>query len=397
MMMRSIKWIVLIAEFVLLLFNTVESTAQNVYSDASLQKQLDEARRNICYEHFSDAITKYAELVKSNDNKTVSEEYAYALALSGCYDGAIMNLDKVLSSSLVDANALFYVSRVLRLMEHDTIADLFWDISSENNTNIPNWLSKKFLTLELKYRRPASINTNGFGPALQRANRLANQQQNIQAMVLFLELVETYPDQYLPYIGLSALMENMGFKQKAIEYLQKGIDIIGKDKQAIDPFWTMDRHLEKLKSEVTETKEQNPSNPQTGIKGTDAQSKQRKSFIYSGLTYVNKSFAFNIMYGIYTGPTTNFSVSLGYSKFENVKSFVGDASINLKVFKDELIGATISTQYTDGFDIGVGARAGFSIPFSGGKSSFDVLYNVYYYFRNKETRNTLSIGFTRYF
>lgn len=381
----------------MLLFKTVEGTAQDVYSDASLQKQLDEARRNVCNEQFADAITKYAELVRSNDNKTVSEEYAYTLALSGCYDGAIMNLDKVLSSSFVDTDALFYISRVLRLMEHDTIADLFWDISSENNTNIPTWLSKRYLALELKYRRPASINTNSFGLALQRANRLANQQQKIQAMVLFLELVDVYPDQYLPYIGLSALMENMGFKQKAIEYLQKGIEIIGKDKQTIDPFWTMDRHLEKLKSEVAAEQENNSSSQQASIKVAGAKDDSKKSFIYTGLTYINKSLAFNVMYGIYTSSTTNFSVNLGYSMFENEKTFVGDASINLKVFKNELIGATISTQYTDSFDIGVGARAGFSIPLLGGNSSFDVLYNVYYYFRNKETRNTLSIGFTRYF
>lgn len=388
---------ILITECVLLLFKTVEGTAQDVYSDASLQKKLDEARRNVCYEQFADAITKYAELVKSNDNKTVSEEYAYVLALSGCYDGAIMNLDKVLSCNMVEANALFYVSRVLRLMEHDTIADLFWNNSDENNTYIPNWLSKRYLALELKYRRPASINTNSFGLALQRANRLANQQQYIQAMVLFLELVEAYPDQYLPYIGLSALMENMGFKQKAIEYLQKCIEIIGKDKQTIDPLWTMDRHLEKLKSEVAAEQENNSSSQQASIKVAGAKNDSKKSFIYTGLTYINKSLAFNVMYGIYTSSTTNFSVNLGYSVFENEKTFVGDASINLKVFKNELIGATISTQYTDGFDIGVGARAGFSIPLSGGKSSFDVLYNVYYYFRNKETRNTLSIGFTRYF
>lgn len=395
--MRSIKWIILITECVLLLFKTVEGTAQDVYSDASLQKQLDEARRNVCNEQFADAITKYAELVKSNDNKTVSEEYAYTLALSGCYDGAIMNLDKVLSSSFVDPDALFYISRVLRLMEHDTIADLFWDISNENNTNTPTWLSKRYLALELKYRQPASINTDTFGPALHRANKLANQQQSIQAMVLFLELIETYPDQYLPYIGLSALMENMGFKQQAIEYLQKGIDIIGKDKQTIDPLWAIDRHLEKLKSDVANEQEQNSYSQQTNINVAGKQKESKKSFVYTGLTYINKSMAFNVMYGIYTGPTTNFSISLGYSKFENVKSFVGDASFNLKLFDNELIGATISTQYSTGFDVGVGARAGWSIPISDGNSSFDILYNVYYYFKNKEKRNTFSVGFTHYF
>ena len=395
--MRSIKWIIIITGCALL-FNAIECTAQIVYSDASLQKQLGEARKNVNCEQFAEAIAKYANLVKNDDNKTVSSEYAYALALSGCYDGAVMNLDKILASNLADADVLFYISRVLRLMEYDTIANLFWNHADDSiSSDPPTWLSKRYLAFELKYRRPASINTGSFSSALQRANKLANQRQNIQAMVLFLELIETYSDQYLPYIGLSALMENMGFKQMAIKYLQKGIDVIGKDKQKIDPFWALDRHLEKLKSDVAAEKEQMSSLQQTSVKVPRTQEKATRSFLYTGLTYVNKSLAFSVMYGLYTSPTTNFSLNLGYSRYEKVKTIVGDASFNLKVFKHELIGATISTKYSDGFDVGVGARAGFSFPISNGNSSFDILYNVYYYFKGKEKRNTLSVGFTHYF
>lgn len=129
--MKSNKIIILFVACTALLLLSLTSIAQGVYTDASLQKQLDEARRNVVNEQFVDAVTKYAALVKSNDNMTVSAEYAYALALSGCYDGAIMNLDKIFASGQVDKDVLFYTSQVLRLMEYDSIADLFWTFKPE--------------------------------------------------------------------------------------------------------------------------------------------------------------------------------------------------------------------------------------------------------------------------
>lgn len=393
--MKNTKRIVLFVGCALLLLKPLTSTAQYVYTDSSLQKQLNEARRDVCNEQFPDAIVKYAALVKNNDNKTVSAEYAYALALTGCYDGAIMNLDKILASGQADKDVLFYTSQVFRLMEYDSIAHLFWSFSYDKKSFAPSWISGQYLSFAEKYKCRATINIDDLGTALQRANKLANHHQFIQSMILFLELTETYPDQYLPCIGLSALLENLGFKKAAIEYLQKGIEKMGKEKLKIDPLGAYDKHLEKLKSE--NAIEHNSSILLANSKDVSVQADTRKSFIYTGLSYVNKSLAFNVMYGIYTSPTTNFSVNLGYSRFDDVSTLVGDVSINLKIDKYELIGATISTQYSNGFDVGLGARVGWSIPISGGNSSFDILYNVYYYFRNKEMRTTLSVGFTRYF
>lgn len=393
--MKNTKRIILFVGCALLLLKPFTSTAQNVYTDSSLQKQLDKARRNVCNEQFPDAIEKYAILVKSNDNKTVSAEYAYVLALTGCYDGAILNLDKILASGQADKDVLFYTSQVFRLMEYDSIAHLFWSFSYNKKSFAPSWISGQYLSFAEKYKCRATINIDDLGTALQRANKLANHHQYIQSMILLLELIETYPDQYLPCIGLSALLENLGFKKAAIEYLQKGIDRIGKDRYKTDPFDAYGKHLEKLKSDFAT--EHNPQNLLTNPKDTSVQANTKKSFIYTGLSYVNKSLAFNVMYGIYTNPTTNFSVNLGYSRFDDVSTLVGDVSMNLKLDKYELIGATISTKYSNGFDVGLGARVGWSIPISGGNSSFDILYNIYYYFRNKEMRTTLSVGFTRYF
>ena len=252
--MKNTNRILFIAGFVFLLvkpFDGVSQYVYDVYENASLQWQLNQARNDVCNEKFGDAVARYAELVKENDNKTVSAEYAYALALAGCYDGAVMNLDKIIASGQVDKYVLFYTSQVLKLMEYDSIANLVWTFSYGKKSFAPSWISGQYRSFEEKYHYPATINTDDLGAALQRANKLAERKQYIQSMVLFLELTETYPNHYLPFIGLSALLENLGYNKEAEKYLRKGVEKMGKDKYKIDPFGAYEKHLEKLKANNT--------------------------------------------------------------------------------------------------------------------------------------------------
>lgn len=392
--MKNINQIILFIGCTLLLIKPLASTAQYVYTDASLQKQLDEVRRHVVNEQFTEAVKEYSFLVKSNNNKTVSAEYAYALALTGCYDGAIMNLDKIIASGQADKDVLFYISQVLKLMEYDTIAELFWSFSPQNNVYPPNWISSQYVTMVEKHKFKATVNTDDFGTALRRANKLADQQQYIQSIVLFLELIETYPDQYLPCIGLSALLENLGFKKTAAEFLQKGIERMGVDRQRIDPYGVYEQHLEKLKRETNDGslsklgKQGNP-NPQVP---------QRKQFIHTGLSYFNNAFAFNMMYGFYTSENTSFSINLGYTHFGEDSSVSGDLSFNFRWWQDEIIGLSLSSQYAgETVDFGAGGRVGWALPLSNGSSSIDFLINLNYYFTSGQMRKTYSIGYTRYF
>lgn len=388
--MKNIKTILFIG-CALLVLKPFASTAQNVYSDASLQKRLDDARNNVCNEQFANAITKYAALVKTNDNKTVSAEYAYALALTGCYDGAVMNLDKIYASGQVDKNVLFFSSQVLKLMEHDSMADCFW---TQEVSTPPSWISNQYKSLLGKHKSPAAINTDAFSKALQRANHLADQRQYLQSTVLFLELIEVYPDQYLPCIGLSALMENLGFKQAAAEYLQKGIERMGSDRPRIDFYGVYDKHLEKLKNEVG-----NKSSNQFESSGNaSTQASQMKQFIHTGLSYFNQALAFNVMYGLYTSENTSLSINLGYTHMGESSALLSDLSFNFRWWQDEIVGVALSAQYSGGsFDLGAGARAGWSFPLPNSSSSIDFLYSIYYYFKNEQMSESYSIGYTRYF
>lgn len=365
--------------------------SQNVYKDPSNNSQLELARKDVLEEKFSDAILKYSDLVKKSDNKTVSAEYAFALALAGCYDGAIVNLDKIISSSKAGTETLFYVAQVLRLMEYDKLADVFWTPNLVLET--PLWLAGKYNILVEKHKHVATINTDNLPTALQRANKMVAQKQYVQPIVLYEELVETYPDEYLPYIGASALWESLGYRTMAIEYLEKGIEVMGDDISTYDADGIYKGHLEKLKAD--NRKEYMAFRPQ---KLKYLGNKPSNNMAYFGLTFMNKTFALNARYGYRTSDNTNLSVDVGLSKFDGSKMFNTDFSYNATFKRLYVAGAGLSTQWSGGeFDGGLGLRAGLSMPLPNNESSIDILLSDYYMFKNKNFRLTLSIGFTRYF
>lgn len=381
----------------ILLFKPFEGISQYVYTDDNLQQQLNQARDDVYNEKFGDAVAKYAELVKKNDNKTVSAEYAYALALTGCYDGAIMNLDKIIANGQIDKDVLFYTSQVLKLMEYDSIAKLFWTFSYSKMSFAPSWISRQYQSFVEKFHYPAMINTDDLGTALQRANKLADRKQYIQSMVLFLELTETYPNHYLPYIGLSALLENLGFKQKAIDYLQRGLDKMGENRDKFDPDDDYYDHLKDLKDDnVTDELSLSSGKPKSKNGRTN------KSFSYYGISYVNNTLAARWKYGWYTSKNSFIATGFSYCYYNNTNVFSADFSFNGKI-GILVLGVDLSLQRTGtSWGVGAGPCLGLSIPIAKGKSSFDLLEGINVYLQTDSPTNmnftiSSSIGFTHYF
>lgn len=385
--MRYINILVLLG-FVLL--KPCVCVSQNVYTDFSNNNKLESARTAVLHERFGNAVQEYASLVKKDDNKIVSAEYAFALALYGCYDGSIMNLDKILTSSKANKETLFYISQVLKLMEYDKVANVFW---TTEVSDPPVWLSGKYKVLVEKYKKAATINADNLSVALQRANMLVAQQQYIQSIVLYEELMETYPNEYLPYIGASALWESLGYKTMAADYLQKGLNAMGKDKAKYDSDGIYQKHLSNLKED--NKKEYMAFRPQ---KLKYIGNKPSKNLAYLGLSYMNKTLALNARYGYRTSNNTNMSVDVGFTKFDGSKMFTTDLSFNGTLNRINVVGVGLSAQFSGGeFDGGAGLRAGWSLPLSNGKSSVDIMLSDYYMIKNKNFRVTLSIGYTCYF
>ena len=116
-------------------------------------------RELVLQENFSAAVSEYAFLI---DDKIESigrhkgaeydllAEYAYALALNGIYDGALMNLDRALAlgqnelktkEELTKNEGLlrFYVCQVYLLMDYPNIAAVF----NSKEVTQPIWITKE--------------------------------------------------------------------------------------------------------------------------------------------------------------------------------------------------------------------------------------------------------------
>lgn len=377
--------------------------AQQIDANFTMNQKHKTARNAVINEHFEDAVAEYSDLLKKEENVEVRSEYAYALALAQCYDGAIMNLDKILVSGKADKTTLFYISQVLKLMEYDELSDVFW---TKEVSGVPSWIALKYESFVVKYKHMATINTDDLGKALQRANYLIAQEQYVQTIVLYQELVESYPNEYLPYIGFSALWESLGYKDLAVKYLQDGISVIGNDKQEYDADGVYKQHLVKLKSNNTYLKKAFVyyNLKDIGKNKRVASNENNKSFIkrkfmYFGFTSINKSLSLDAKFGIYTSDRTSFSVGLGYQSFDGVPSYLGSMSLYLgsgKVFSG--LGLSLLAQKTgDDFDCGIGASVGGSFLKSIERHSIDCRLGAYYLIKATSFQMTLSIGYTYYF
>lgn len=355
-----------------------------------MDARLAYAREEVLNEHFNEAVVRYARVLQTDENKTVCSEYAFALALSGCYDGAIMYLDKVMVSSKANVTTLFYISQVLKLMNYDNLADVFW---TPYVSNPPQWLANDYVNLVGKYKRVVSINTDNLGKAMTRANNLITQNQYMQAVVLYEELIESYPKEYLPYIGASAMWESLGYKKRAADYLQRGLDVMGDEKSEIDPDGVYQNHLNALKADNSM---EYKSFRKQKLKYLGR--KPARNLVYLGMTYMNKTLIMNARYGFRTGNNTNVMLDLGYSKAKESKLVSSDLSFNAILQQIVVLGAGFTVQRSNGeFDNGAGLRAGVSIPLPIGMSSLDAMLSNYYMFKSKSMRYTLSIGYTCYF
>lgn len=395
--MKTINQIIILAGFVFLLLSPFKGLSQNVYSNPKLQTKLDQARTDVNSEKFDEAVSIYAELVKAEDNPTISAEYAYALALSGCFEGAVMNLDIIVTNNQINNDVLFYISQVFKLLDYDDMADLFWSFNLHNYSSYPpDWISKKHNSFVEKYKTQATINIDDYGTALHRANKLAEQRQYIQALVLFLELTETYPDEYLPQIGLSALLENLGYKKEAAKHLLKGIEKMGEEKATIDPSGIYEKHLENLST--------NSSNNSTIFKpGASNTAKKKDSRLFGtiGISYFSKTLGLNFKIGHYSSETTFFSLGYSFSLLfleTKVKTHTIDISFN-KTWGVFMAGLSASFQWINGESgIGLGPSLGFAIPLPSGKSSIDIYGTGNISIQDGMAfRTSASIGYTRYF
>ncbi|MDR2036748.1 MAG: tetratricopeptide repeat protein [Bacteroidales bacterium] len=195
-------------------------------SSLSFAATQQEAREFIRTKRIGDAVALYAQLVATSlDNAEIQMEYAYALALSGLPENALIYLDKASHQGADKKILSFYAAQVFSLMGHFDIAAGFW--KPTDNTP-PQWLAADYISLLRDYTVSQTISREIPDSIFVCANALAAKGQYFQSLVLFRELEQLFPDSYLPYAGSSLVWEKAGKREIAAQKLDTAIVLMNK-------------------------------------------------------------------------------------------------------------------------------------------------------------------------
>jgi tetratricopeptide (TPR) repeat protein len=190
----------------------IELSIDETPENAVLRSLLNEPRNLILNGQISQAIQVYAQLAgKDETNSALLSEYAYALALGGIYEGALMNLDRAKLLGTFSKKDYFYAGQVFALTGYKRPA-----IGFLNACSVPEWIYAKQNELYQKYK--FAPQENGEDTLMfKRANYLASTGMYFQSIALYEQLLEEYPDESIVHVGYSIPLEKAGLRKLAAE------------------------------------------------------------------------------------------------------------------------------------------------------------------------------------
>jgi tetratricopeptide (TPR) repeat protein len=212
------------------------------------------ARNLILAENINEAIASYALLIsKDSTNATLLAEDAYALALGGIYEAALMRLDRSWSIGANSADVNYLTGQVFALMGYVDITNEIWKPSEKYNT--PSWIAPKASALLDKYKTKSqnmSIkNREELIASFKLANELASKNLYFQSIALFHEITNLYPNEYVPYIGYSITMEKTGALGKSAQTIEKAISLIGNNAEDAEKKRSLEQRLISVRQKMT--------------------------------------------------------------------------------------------------------------------------------------------------
>jgi tetratricopeptide (TPR) repeat protein len=366
--------------------------------EKSVPASREKARNTILAENRNEAIAVYSKLVSTDaSNATLLAEDAYALALSGIYDAALMRLDLSWSNWPVTSDVKFFTAQVFSLMGYDDLAKEFW--KPAENTKAPAWISSKASYFVQKYacRHPHSSikNREQLIAGFKHANELAAQNSYCQAIALFNDITSIYPKEYLPFVGYSITLEKAGAFSKSVQTIEKAISLIGNTaennttKQMLEQRLTSLQQIMKSPSIVSPPKTDQNAVPQPARLQMMAYA---GGMVSPGYTNINGRI------GYFISGSTNASLDLGIIKNENISSTTAGLSVYSRV-KNFVSGAGISLYSAN-------SNENFAVKFSVGyskmnkthKSSLDIFLDFNRGLgQNAITTYVFSVGTSFYF
>ena len=324
---------------------------------------LNKARNYVLAENINEAIATYGKLIKADaTNPSLLAEDAYALALAGIYDAALMRLDLCRKMGAVTPEINFYTAQVFALMGYNDLAGEFWKTRDINEA--PAWIFSKSSMLLQKYRSKFPVTTTRTRDQLianfKRANELASQTQYFQSIALFHDIIAIYPNEYLPYVGYSITLEKTGALEKSAQSIEKAISLIGNapDNQANKQF--LEKRLATIRQNMTlPTPYSSPEMPVSKVQ--DAAGPQMMA--YAGGMLAPNTTNINGRIGYFVSGSSNVSLDFGVWKNAEYSS----SNVGLTLYNRQKI-------FVSGAGLGMNAANGnsaFSLKLSVGISKMN--------------------------
>jgi tetratricopeptide (TPR) repeat protein len=269
------------------------------------------ARVLVLTENINSAVAIYAQLcAKDSTNALLNSEYAYALALDGIYDAAMVRLDRIWSGKTDNKEVNYFASQVFALMGYDQLAGEFWKESE--NKNAPAWISSKAPELLQKHKRvlpkPTVLNRDELVTRFKHANRLTAQNFTLQSIGSFEEIVNQYPNEYLPYAGYSIALEKAGLLEKSAQTIETALHIVGDNPEQKDTKQFLDQRLVLIRNKIN-SQPQNPTPTVSSLKGPE--NKNPQMIAYAGGFISSAYTSFNARIGQFLTKSAYTSLDLG--------------------------------------------------------------------------------------
>ncbi|MDR1198997.1 MAG: hypothetical protein LBK94_08330 [Prevotellaceae bacterium] len=270
------------------------------------------ARNFVALGKIGDAIVEYALLApKASSGKAeIMLEYAYALALGGMTENALVYIDRA-NFLGGGADFPFYASQVLSLAGLDSLAAEFWTDAEK----APGWIAPYYKKLYGQHEQQFNFETFDPDSVYLRANQIAGQGMFVQAVVLYEDVkffIEGYDNEFLPYVSASVVWEKLGKYGKAARELSTGIALMQQeteetqDSTVIAALPAFESHLNGLRQQATVQGRQS-------ILGKLREKYNPKTMLYIGGMYSGSFFSFNSRFGVFIADSWNAAADLGIS------------------------------------------------------------------------------------
>lgn len=268
------------------------------------------ARQAIMSEDFDKALYIYGCIIDNQikdraqgnqvNNETMAE-YAYALALAGAQEAALVNIDLALNLRTPSPVIYFYVNAILDLVGFGSLSGPYTEACRQ-----PAWLDGRGEVLNAKYRSPVLLNITESGDAIRHITNCIKEFRYIEALCYATYLTQIDPSIQAAWLLQSAVWEKLGCYSSALKSYEMGLEQSGESEMP-----GMEKQLDYLRRKSDKS-------------GNRLATWQMGAMAYGGLTYSNRTTSINGRYGVYSGPlSVSLNMSIGIPKHGDASYYAG--------------------------------------------------------------------------